>query len=144
MEISVENLIDHFEAGYHDYREIWERVLEPANMMEVSFGTQARRQDDFSFPEKLWAKIVYDFAVAYNFDCDVSRKDLVRSLVPLYCARTADTAIRTRNMTSMEAEQLVQRQAEEFELLKPYLVEKWLKAKALATEEPQDLLPISS
>lgn len=144
MEINVENLMDHFEVGYADYRELWERVLEPANMMEVSFAAQARKEDDFSFPEKLWAKVVYDFAVAYNFDCELSRKELVQSLVPLYCARTADTAVRTRNMTSMEAEQLVQRQAEEFEWLKPYLIEKWLKAKAAATETPQDLLPVSS
>jgi hypothetical protein len=144
MEISVENLIDHFESGHPDYRELWERVLEPANMLEVSFAMQALKEEEFSFPENLWAKIVYDFAVAYNFDCDVSRRELVQSLVPLYCARTADNAIRTRNMTSMEAEQLVQRQAEEFEWLKPYLVEKWLRGKAQATEAPQDLLPISS
>ncbi len=144
MEINVENLLDHFEVGCADCREMWERVLEPANMMEVAFAAQGGNQEGFSFPEKLWAKIVYDYAVAYNFDCDVSRPELVRSMVPLYCARTAATAIRTRNMTSMEAEQLVQRQAEEFEWLKPYLVEKWLKAKAQATESPQDLLPLSS
>ena len=144
MEINVENLIDHFETGYPGYRDLWEKVLEPANMLEVSYATQARREEDFAFPEKLWAKIVYDFAVAYNFDCDVSRRELVQSLVPLYCARTADSAIKTRNMTTMEAEQLVQRQAEEFEWLKPYLVERWLKAKAQARDKPEDLLPVSS
>jgi len=144
IEINVENLIDHFETGYPSYRDLWEEVLEPANMLEVSYATQARREEDFAFPDKLWAKIVYDFAVAYNFDCNVSRRELVQSLVPLYCARTADSAIRTRNMTTMEAEQLVQRQAEEFEWLKPYLVERWLKAKAQATEKPEDLLPVSS
>jgi hypothetical protein len=119
-------------------------VLEPANLLEVSYAAQALSAGGFSFPEKLWAKIVYDFAVAYNFDCDIPRQELVRSMVPLYCARTADNAIRTRNMTTMEAEHLVQRQAEEFEWLKPYLVEKWLKAKAGASSEPQDLLPVSS
>jgi glycosyltransferase involved in cell wall biosynthesis len=141
IEISVENLIDHFENGYDNYKELWESVLEPSNMHEVSFVRNAKREEDFFFAEKLWAKIVYDFAVAYNFDCDVSRKELVESLVPLYCARTADCAMQTCNMTSMEAEQLVQRQAEEFEIHKPYLVEKWLKAKARSKGEPEDLLP---
>jgi hypothetical protein len=144
VEISVENLMDHFEAGYADHRELWERVLEPSNMMEVVHAVQAAQEVGFAFSEQLWAKVVYDFAVAYNFDCDVSRQELVRSMVPLYCARTADTAIRTRNMSTMEAEQLVQRQAEEFEWLKPYLIEKWLKAKARASIEPQGLLPVSS
>jgi len=143
MEINLENLLDHFEVGHKDYRELWEEILEPANMLEVSYASQAMREEVFSFPEKLWAKIVYDYAVAYNFSCDIPQKELVRSMVPLYCARTADTAIRTRNMTCMEAEHLVQRQAEEFEWLKPYLIEKWLKAKAHAASEPEKLLPVS-
>ena len=143
MEINVENLIDHFQQGFEGYQELWERVLEPANMMEVSFARMADKEEEFSFPEKLWAKIVYDFAVAYNFDCEVSRRELIDSLIPLYCARTADSAVRTRNMTSMEAEYLVQRQAEEFEWFKPYLVEKWLRAKALAGGAPIDSLPVS-
>ena len=143
IDISVENLIDHFETGFDSYRELWESVLEPANMHEVSFARKALRDEDFSFREKLWAKVVYDFAVAYNFDCDAPRKELVESLVPLYCARTADCAMHTDNMTTMEAEQLVQRQAEEFEINKPYLVDKWLKAKAQARGEPEDLLPLS-
>jgi len=143
MEINVENLIDHFMADYPRHLELWERVLEPANLMEVEFARRAGAQEDFVFPSQLWVKIVYDYAVAYNFDCDLSRRGLVTSLVPLYCARTADFALRTRNMTSMEAEQLVLRQAEEFEYLKPYLVQKWLKAKESATGEPLDLLPVT-
>jgi hypothetical protein len=143
MEINVENLIDHFMTDYPRHLELWERVLEPANLMEVEFARRAGAQEDFVFPSQLWVKIVYDYAVAYNFDCDLSRRELVTSLVPLYCARTADFALRTRNMTSMEAEQLVLRQAEEFEYLKPYLVQKWLKAKESATGEPLDLLPVT-
>lgn len=143
MEINVENLIDHFQAGYAEYREIWEKVLEPVNLMEVSFAARARDEEDFSFPENLWAKVVYDFAVAYNFDCGLSRREVVKALVPIYCARTADFALRTRNMSSLEAEQMVQRQAEEFEWLKPYLVEKWMKAKDSAADEPRDLLPVT-
>ena len=141
MEINVENLIDHFEAGYRRYQELWEMVMEPANFLEVSFASRALRESDFSFPETLWVKVVYDFAVAYNFECRVSRRELVESMIPLYCARTADFAIRTRSMTSMEAETLVQRQAEEFEWLKPYLVEKWLRARAQAAEGSGQALP---
>ena len=144
MEISVENLIDHFTAGCERYQDIWEKVMEPSNLLEVSFAARAGNEEDFSFPENLWAKLVYDFAVAYNFECRFSRRQIVEALVPLYCARTADFALRTRNMTNMEAEHLVQRQAEEFEWLKPYLVEKWLKAKECALEEPEDLLPTSN
>jgi glucosylglycerate synthase len=144
MEVSIENLVDHFMTDYPAYLEMWERVLEPANLMEVEYARRVGGEEDFVFPSQLWAKIVYDFATAYNFDCDISRRELVASLVPLYCARTADFVLRTRNMTNMEAEQLVLRQAEEFEYLKPYLVQKWFKAKEAAAGEPLDLLPVSS
>jgi hypothetical protein len=123
---------------------MWERVLEPANFMEVSFACRAEREEDFVFPSHLWAKIVYDFATAYNFYCDISCRELVASLVPLYCARTADFALRTRNMTSMEAEQLVLRQAEEFEFFKPYLLQKWFRAKEESSGRPKDILPVSA
>lgn len=144
IEINVENLLDHFLVGYRHYRELWERVLEPSNMLEISYASQVKREEDFVFPVPLWARVVYDFAVAYNFDCEVSRRELVESLIPLYCARTADFALRTRNMSSMEAEELVLRQAEEFEWLKPYLIKKWQEAKEKSTGEPQDLLPAAS
>jgi hypothetical protein len=42
----------------------------------------------------------------------------------------------------MEAEQLVQIQAEEFEWQKPYLVKRWLQARETATARPEsDLAP---
>ncbi|MGQ9475508.1 MAG: glycosyltransferase [Actinomycetota bacterium] len=142
MEINIENLIDHFRAGYEEYREIWERVLDPAVFMELALAAHAQ-DEDFSLPEGVWAKAVYDFAIAYNFDCGLLRREVVEALLPIYCARTADFALRARNMSNLEAEQMVERQAEAFELLKPYLVERWLRAKASAAGEPSDILPVS-
>lgn len=141
IEINIENLVDHFTSYYPRYLEVWEAVLEPANVLEVSYARKAAAGENLVFPEKLWAKIVYDFAVAYNFNCDIPGADLVESMVPLYCARTAAFARQTANMSNMEAEHLVQQQAEEFERLKPYLVQKWLHAKESSTGERPDLLP---
>ncbi len=141
IEINIENLIDHFINGYPRYIELWQQVLEPASILEVSYARQSASGASLIFPETLWAKIVYDFAVAYNFNCDIPCAELVQSMVPLYCARTAAFALQTINMSNMEAEQLVQLQAEEFEWLKPYLVQKWNKAKESAVTRPEDLEP---
>jgi glucosylglycerate synthase len=142
VEINIENLIDHFISEYADYVKIWEQILEPANMLEVAYARQSASSAALIFPETLWAKIVYDFAVAYNFNCDIPCAEIVKAMVPLYCARTAAFALQTANMTNMEAEQLVQIQAEEFEWQKPYLVQKWLKAKESAATRPEtDLIP---
>jgi glycosyltransferase involved in cell wall biosynthesis len=142
IEINIENLIDHFTGDYGRYVKIWEQVLTPANMLEVAYARQSASSAAIIFLESLWAKIVYDFAIAYNFNCDIPCPEIVKAMVPLYCARTAAFALQTANMSNMEAEQLVQIQAEEFEWQKPYLVKRWLQARETATARPEsDLAP---
>ena len=54
-----------------------------------------------------------------------SLETLVASLVPIYFGRVGSFVIENRNVTTDQAEERVERQAREFELLKPYLVERW-------------------
>ena len=44
---------------------------------------------------------------------------------PIYFGRVGSFVIENRHLTTAEAEERVERQAREFELLKPYLVERW-------------------
>jgi hypothetical protein len=62
---------------------------------------------------------------------------VVDALTPLYCARTAHFVIRTREMTSFEAEIEVERTAETFEALKDYLRYHWVQASD-RSREPVD------
>ena len=50
--------------------------------------------------------------------------------MPLYFGRVGGLVIETRDMTTDQAEVLVDRQARAFELAKPYLVERWRRAAA--------------
>ncbi len=70
--------------------------------------------------------------MAYNFLNDYPCSEIVEALVPIYCARTADFRLRTANYSTLEAEYLVMQGADEFELLKPYLVSRWRQAKQRA------------
>ncbi len=135
IEINVENLIDHFLVGWSEYQDIWRKVMEPTNFREVRNAVLSGKTMRFTFPNQLWVRITYDFAVAYNFLDSYSQREIVEALVPLYCARTADFTIKTRNMTTFEAEQLVLQGADEFELMKPYLVERWKREKARKLSE---------
>jgi hypothetical protein len=49
----------------------------------------------------------------------------VAALVPIYFGRVGSFVIENRSITTEQAEDRVERQAREFELLKPYLVERW-------------------
>jgi glucosylglycerate synthase len=83
----------------------------------------------FHFPDDIWARIVYDLVVAARPpDAPVER--YVAALVPIYFGRVGSFIIENRTQTTEQAEERVERQAREFELLKPYLVTRWNEAIA--------------
>jgi len=79
---------------------------------------------NFKFPLDLWARIVYDFAVAYH-QKEISPDDVLDLFAPLYFAKTGSFAQETLRMSSKEAERVVEAQAKAFEKEKPYLIERW-------------------
>ncbi len=78
----------------------------------------------FHFPDDCWARAIYDLVLAARRDADAIER-YVAALVPIYFGRVASLVIETRHVTTDQAEERVERQAREFELLKPYLVERW-------------------
>jgi glycosyltransferase involved in cell wall biosynthesis len=85
----------------------------------------------FHFPDDVWARVIYDLViVARNHPDDIER--FVAALVPIYFGRVGSFVIENRSITTDQAEDRVERQAREFELLKPYLVERWTGRPAKA------------
>jgi len=78
----------------------------------------------FHFPDDVWARLIYDLVVAARRG-DVSIEVMVAALVPVYFGRVGSFVVENRAVTTDQAEERVERQAREFELLKPYLVERW-------------------
>jgi hypothetical protein len=78
----------------------------------------------FSFPDATWARVIYDLIVTARDQPD--RLDaFVAALVPVYFGRVASAVIENRQFTTERAEDSVERQAREFERLKPYLLDRW-------------------
>jgi hypothetical protein len=82
----------------------------------------------FHFPDDLWARVIYDLVIAAR-DPKPSMETLVAALVPIYFGRVGSFIIENRSVTTDQAEERVERQAREFELLKPYLVNRWKAAQ---------------
>ena len=78
----------------------------------------------FHFPDDLWARLIYDLIIAARAN-GAGVEAMVASLVPIYFGRVGSFVIENRHITTEQAEERVERQAREFELLKPYLVERW-------------------
>ncbi len=81
----------------------------------------------FHFPDDLWARLVYDLIVTAR-DRPDAIEAMVASLVPIYFGRVGSFVIENRHVSTDQAEERVERQAREFELLKPYLVARWSEA----------------
>ena len=67
---------------------------------------------------------MFDFAAAFH-GWTSDRKQLIDIMRPLYHARVASFVNRTRDMTTLEAEDVIEQQAQVFEDLKPYFLEIW-------------------
>lgn len=80
------------------------------------------------FPNRLWARIVYDHAVAYRFNPDIEKEEVLSSLLTMFLGRTAGFVNEARTMTDSQVEDRVHKAAAAFRMEKPYLVKKWAAA----------------
>src|SRR5207244_576679 len=92
--IEVEAMRDAFRLGVRDLGGIWDLILAPDTLGEV-LVLEAAPGPVFRFPDDLWARIVYEFALGHHYAV-VHREHLLRSLVPLYLGRTAAYVPATR------------------------------------------------
>lgn len=119
--VDVEGMREAFRLGVRDLTSIWEIVLAPDTLSDVltlDAGGELR------FPDDLWARIVYEFALGHHYSV-VHRDHLLRSLTPLYLGRTAAFVTATRAAGAEASQAHLEGVAAAFERQKPYLVEQW-------------------
>lgn len=123
MAVDIHGLVDAFRRGARDLGSIWELILAPDTLGEV-LALESDDPERFRFPDDLWARAVYDFALGHHYGV-VHRDHLLRSLVPLYLGRTAAYITATRRASAEATDQILETVAMAFERQKPYLVEHW-------------------
>jgi glucosylglycerate synthase len=121
--VDVERMVEGFRLGLRDLTSIWEHILAAETMSEV-FGLDGGGPGQFRFPDDLWARVVYDFALGHHYAV-VHREHLLRSLVPLYLGRAAAFVNATVRRDAGQTEAAVDAVGAAFEHRKPYLVEHW-------------------
>ena len=121
--VNVERMVKGFRQGLRDLLPIWEIILHPetlAGVLTLGLGDE----EDFRFPPSLWVQTVYDFALAYH-EKVIHREHLLKSLTPLYLGRTASLVLETKDGGPDAVERTIEQGCRTFELMKPYLVERW-------------------
>lgn len=120
-------VIERFKAGARTHEVFWRKCLHPDNYQQV-MGIAALEPEAFMFPEELWARVVYDFAITYNFSGEDLHR-IVGALTPLYFARIAAFMLESQGMSEVMVEALIEGEARVFEEYKPYLIKRWDEAK---------------
>jgi glucosylglycerate synthase len=123
IEVDVERMIEAFRLGLRDLTPIWEHILAAETLGDV-LTLDVPDTLAFRFPDDLWARVVYDFALGHHYGV-VHRDHLLRSLVPLYLGRTAAFVVATRSRDAVATEAAVEGVGAAFERQKPYLVDRW-------------------
>ncbi len=123
IHVNVDRMVSHFQQGLADLEPVWRQLLVPETIEQL-LTLKHRPPQEFRITDDLWARLIYDVAVAYHTRV-MPRDHLLKALTPLYLGRTASFVLETQGLTSTEAERCVESQCGAFEKHKPYLIERW-------------------
>jgi hypothetical protein len=121
----VAPMLDSFRLAYANLHEIWSLVLPPNSLLGLK-KLSLLAPDAFRMPDALWARIVYDFMLAYRLRT-LNRGHLLGALTPLYLAWVASHLLQTTVGAPdfIAPEKHIEAVAAAFEADKPYLVSRW-------------------
>ncbi|HTU32450.1 MAG TPA: hypothetical protein VMF66_01455 [Candidatus Acidoferrum sp.] len=121
--LDVQRMVESFQLGNRELQEIWSLVLPPTTLLELRKLLRLT-PEEFHMNDALWARIVYDFALAHRLR-SISRDHLIRSMTPLYLGWAASYAREVQDAGPLDVEQRNERLAAAYESAKPYLLSRW-------------------
>ncbi|MDQ3149288.1 MAG: glycosyl transferase family 2 [Chloroflexota bacterium] len=129
IKVNHAKLIDTFEQARLAQGDAWTQMLSAEQLERVMGLAVDGDSSAFHFSADLWVRCLYDTLVAFHRP-GADRERLLAALTPLYFGRTAGFISDTLEMTTDQAERVVEDQARQFEELKPYLVTRWAEMRA--------------
>ena len=121
--VDVHDMIESFQLGAQNLRDVWGLILPPSTLLELRQLSRLP-EDQFRLPDQLWVRIVYDFALGHRLRT-ISRDHLLRSITPLYLGWIASYALETQTAGLAEVDARIERLSKAYEDNKSYLVSRW-------------------
>ncbi|MGH9397289.1 MAG: glycosyltransferase [Terriglobia bacterium] len=121
--VNRKRMFEMFRNGTAEITSILERILS-APTLEAIHAVAAGSGDNCHFPDDLWVKTVYEFAVSFHHRV-INRDHLLQALTPIYRGRISSYLLENHGMDMKALEERREALQLEFERMKPYLVEGW-------------------
>ena len=134
VKVNLDLMVEHFKTGYRQFSALWKNIFTPESFKEISRATRLSAKK-FHLSTDTWVKILYELAATFHL-WTANRSKLLDLMTPLYFARVASFVRQSWDMSSLEAEALVEDQAVRFEEQKDYLIRVW-KEKSDEREKEQ-------
>jgi glucosylglycerate synthase len=122
-DLDVSGMIDSYALGVTNLFGFWGTLMTPFTLMELK-KLNRRVNGDFRFPDSLWVRVVYDFAVAYH-SRTISREHLLEAMTPLYLGWVASFMLQMQDADPSVVEARIQDLCSYYEREKPYLISRW-------------------
>lgn len=123
VSVDVDALYNSFVSGFDRYGEVWEKIIPQPELIEVTKTIKSKR-DKFYYHSDLWARILFDFAIAYRNNI-ISREYIIDAMVPFYHSRILSFVNKTGNMDTKECEEYFEMIVRVFESEKHHLIKRW-------------------
>ncbi len=120
--LDVQRMHESFQMGTQNLQDVWGLILPPTTLLELRRMSRLS-QDQFRFPDQVWARVVYDFALGHRLRV-ISRDHLLRSFTPLYLGWIASYALESES-AGVDADLRIEQLSKAFEESKSYLVSRW-------------------
>ncbi len=121
--LDVHPMVESFRLGYHNLQDVWRIVLPPATLVALKrMAYQA--PESFHFDDATWARVIYDFALAYRLR-SIDRDHLLGALTPIYLGWVAAYITSVRDKSPKETQDSIESLCLAYEAQKSYLISRW-------------------
>jgi glucosylglycerate synthase len=124
VSVSLPATIEAFKNNYGQYLPIYKSILEP-QIQDKFEQLKLLETVQVDFPSEFWAKTVYSFISAFHRSPVGGRDKLVDALRVLWIGRVGSFLKETWDQGRDECEAMIFEEAQVFQELKPYLIEKY-------------------
>lgn len=121
--VNLDNMLRQFKVGFKQFSPLWREHFSEECFAEIKKLPRLGKKK-FRLPTEVWVQILYELAATFH-NWKFNRMQLIDMVTPLYFARVASFVIQTMDMTSEQAEEVVEEQAATFEKNKKYLLDAW-------------------
>jgi glucosylglycerate synthase len=123
VHVDTEALYKSFISGFEKYGELWKKIIPQPELVEINKAEKLPK-DQLYFTTGLWARILFNFAIAYRNN-EIPKEQVMEAMLPFYHSRTLSFINKTGHMNTLECEEYFEAINRIFEKEKYYLIKRW-------------------